>query len=496
MIRRATFDLTGLPPTPEEIAAFEADTTPGAYDRLIDRLLASPRYGERWGRYWLDVARYADTKGYVLFQDADFHWAYTYRDYVIDAFNRDLPYDRFLVEQIAADRLPPGTRQETAGGARVPHPGGRFMGNVHDVIDDRIDVVCRGLMSLTVTCARCHDHKFDPIPTEDYYSLYGVLASAREPAIPPEADETAAHRGLCAFVKELEARQQKLSEFVAAKHREMVERGEAPRGGVSPGRAAGARPADHRRFHADRRRQRLEPDDAGALAGLPVADPQRARPGLCTLARAGGLAEREFATVPPSLDRPARGWFRSTRRSDCVTSQSGRRPGPGRTAASIAGRGRSDLRSTAERRRADLARQGRPRDARWANARASARAGAGIAAPGVPRSGQSPQRRHTPLRRPGTFARPSLASQAPRAAKRRAKLADHWSRRSTAGPEPGGYAHAGRAASLSARKSQQPGRTRAAAVPRRSCPAPSGSRFATAEAGSSWRGQSPPGTTR
>src|SRR5262249_16907327 len=105
LIRRATFDLLGLPPTPEEVDLFEADTAPGAFDRLIDRLLASPRYGERWGRYWLDVARYADTKGYVLFQDANFHWAYTYRDYVISAFNRDLPYDQFLIEQIAADRL-------------------------------------------------------------------------------------------------------------------------------------------------------------------------------------------------------------------------------------------------------------------------------------------------------------------------------------------------------------------------------------------------------
>src|SRR5262249_14197665 len=106
LIRRARFVLTGLPPSPAEVASFEADSSPGAYERLIERLLASPRYGERWGRFWLDVARYADTKGYVFFQDADFHWAYTYRDYVIGAFNRDKPYDRFLVEQLAADRLP------------------------------------------------------------------------------------------------------------------------------------------------------------------------------------------------------------------------------------------------------------------------------------------------------------------------------------------------------------------------------------------------------
>ena len=119
--------------------------------RPVHRLLASPRYGERLGRYWLDAARYADTKGYVLFQDANFHWAYTYRDYVIRAFNRDLPYDRFLIEQIAADRLPAEDGERTAVAMGFLSLRGRFMGNVHDIIDDRIDVVCRGLMSLTVT---------------------------------------------------------------------------------------------------------------------------------------------------------------------------------------------------------------------------------------------------------------------------------------------------------------------------------------------------------
>ena len=137
------------------------------------------------------MARYADTKGYILFQDANFHWAYTYRDYVIRAFNRDLPYDRFLIEQIAADRLPAEDGERPLVALGFLSLGGRFMGNVHDIIDDRIDVVCRGLMSLTVTCARCHDHKFDPIPAQDYYSLYGVLASAREPEIPPEAGRAA-----------------------------------------------------------------------------------------------------------------------------------------------------------------------------------------------------------------------------------------------------------------------------------------------------------------
>ena len=141
-----------------------AGCSPDAYARLIDRLLASPHYGERWARHWLDVARYADTKGYVFFQDANFHWAYTYRDYVIRAFNDDLPFDRFLVEQLAADRLPQGEpTSDPLAALGFLTLGGRFMNNFHDIIDDRIDVVSRGLMGLTVGCARCHDHKFDPI---------------------------------------------------------------------------------------------------------------------------------------------------------------------------------------------------------------------------------------------------------------------------------------------------------------------------------------------
>ncbi|HKB04394.1 MAG TPA: DUF1549 domain-containing protein, partial [Gemmataceae bacterium] len=180
LIRRLTYDLTGLPPTPEEIAAFLADTSPQSYERLVSRLLDSPAYGEHWARMWLDVTRYADTKGYVFFEESAYPWAYTYRDYVIEAFNQDLPYDRFVLEQLAADRL--------GGEARRPlralgylTVGGHFMNNTHDIIDDRIDVVTRGLMGLTVTCARCHDHKFDPIPTQDYYGLYGVFASCEEP---------------------------------------------------------------------------------------------------------------------------------------------------------------------------------------------------------------------------------------------------------------------------------------------------------------------------
>jgi cytochrome c553 len=222
LIRRVTFDLLGLPPTPDEVAAFEADTSPDAYEKLVDRLLASPHYGERWGRYWLDVARYADTKGYVFFQESEFPWAYTYRDYVIRAFNEDLPYDRFILEQIAADQLPLGNDKHPLTALGFITVGGRFMNNRQDILDDRIDVVTRGLLGLTVTCARCHDHKFDPIPSRDYYSLYGVFASCREPTVPPLFAEPPQTPAYAAFARELDAREQKLRAFVRAKHDELV----------------------------------------------------------------------------------------------------------------------------------------------------------------------------------------------------------------------------------------------------------------------------------
>ncbi len=185
LIRRATFDLTGLPPTPEEVEAFVSDKSSGAFVAVVDRLLASPRYGERWGRYWLDVARYADTKGYVFEEERRYPYSYTYRDYVVRAFNEDLPFDRFVIEQIAADQLPPGDDKRALAALGYLTLGRRFLNNQPDIIDDRIDVVCRGLMGLTVGCARCHDHKYDPIPTKDYYSLYGVFASTREPEDKP-----------------------------------------------------------------------------------------------------------------------------------------------------------------------------------------------------------------------------------------------------------------------------------------------------------------------
>jgi hypothetical protein len=190
LIRRAYFDLIGLPPTFDEVQTFERDPSPDAFAKVVDRLLASPRYGERWGRHWLDVARYADTKDGVLMYGDDRMrpFAYTYRDYVIRAFNEDLPFDRFIHEQLAADLIEPKVEPRQLAALGFLTLGRMFDGNTHDVIDDRIDTVTRGLLGLTVSCARCHDHKFDPIPTADYYSLYGVLSACDEPLVRPLLD--------------------------------------------------------------------------------------------------------------------------------------------------------------------------------------------------------------------------------------------------------------------------------------------------------------------
>jgi hypothetical protein len=183
LLRRVTYGLTGLPPTIEEVEAFLRDESPDAYDRVVERLLASPTYGQRWGRLWLDVARYSDTKGYLAGgQQQRFSFSHTYRDWVIDAFNQDKPLPDFLKAQIAADQLPLGEDKSDLAALGFLTLGRRFLNNPDDIIDDRIDVVTRGMLGLTVTCARCHDHKFDPIPTADYYALHGVFASSEEPA--------------------------------------------------------------------------------------------------------------------------------------------------------------------------------------------------------------------------------------------------------------------------------------------------------------------------
>lgn len=183
LIRRATFDLTALPPTPEEIDAFLNDTSAKAFEKIIDRLLASPHYGERWGRHWLDVVRYADTAG--CNSDFPVPAAYKYRNYVIKSFNENKPYDRFIREQIAGDLLPAKSEAEKYENiiATGYLAGSRRFGSRTKefdlTIDDTIDNLGKTFLGLSVSCARCHNHKFDPIPTKDYYALYGIFNSSR-----------------------------------------------------------------------------------------------------------------------------------------------------------------------------------------------------------------------------------------------------------------------------------------------------------------------------
>ncbi len=223
LIRRLSFDLTGLPPTPEEVDAFVNDPAPDAHAKLVDRLLDSPQYGEQWARHWLDVARYSDTKGYVYAREERF-WVHApvYRDWVVQALNRDLPYDQFLLLQIAADQAAPNDRGAGAAMGFLTL-GRRFLGVTHDIIDDRIDVVTRGAMGLTAGCARCHSHKYDPISMDDYYALYGVFLNSTE-RLTPIAEPTARDDAYAAFEKELEARQQKLRETTLVKRNEAAER--------------------------------------------------------------------------------------------------------------------------------------------------------------------------------------------------------------------------------------------------------------------------------
>ena len=189
LVRRLAFALTGLPAELNDLAAAEQAEAAGQLNEwksaYIDRLLASPQYGERWGRYWLDVSRYSDTKGYVFTEDREYPDAWRYREWVINSLNGDMPYDEFLKRQLAADRMPGSEDPAQLAAMGYLTLGRRFLNNTHDIIDDRIDVVSRGMLGLTASCARCHDHKFDPIPTADYYSLYGVFASSDEPKNEP-----------------------------------------------------------------------------------------------------------------------------------------------------------------------------------------------------------------------------------------------------------------------------------------------------------------------
>src|SRR5207253_2626060 len=212
LIRRVTFDLTGLPPTPEEVDAFLKDTSPNAYETVIDRSLASPRYGERWARHWLDVARYADTNGFEFDEPRPDAWRY--RDYVIRSLNADKPYDRFVIEQLAGDEaFPDDPDARIATGFNLLGPDMTDSADQaprrSNTLNDMTDTAALAFLGLTVTCARCHDHKFEPIPQADYFRLQAFFTPAvfrRDLPVSTAADtkaREAKEREYLALTKEL-----------------------------------------------------------------------------------------------------------------------------------------------------------------------------------------------------------------------------------------------------------------------------------------------------
>ena len=233
LIRRVTFDLTGLPPTPEEIDAFVGDKSASAFAKVVDRLLDSPRFGERWGRHWLDVVRFGESTGKE--RNIPYRYAWRYRNYVIDSFNADKPYDRFIIEQLAGDLLQ--TRDAAERDTHLVATGFLALGTKgvntknpeqfhYDVIDDQIDVTGRAFLGMTVACARCHDHKYDPIPTADYYAMAGIFRStetfdgikpgrksASDKNLLPLAVKTKWDRESSSELKEQEARQEEIAKI-------------------------------------------------------------------------------------------------------------------------------------------------------------------------------------------------------------------------------------------------------------------------------------------
>ena len=231
LLRRATLDLTGIPPTAEEIEAFEKDKSPDAFAKVVDRLLASTQYGERWGRFWLDVARYGEDdyrsldpmgRGF-----APYPHAYLYRDWVVKAFNDDLPYDQFVRAQLAGDQMEEASRVRTVPALGFLGQGPWFYDNGAvevtraDERNDRIDVVSRGFLGLTVSCARCHDHKYDPIPTKDYYAMGGVFASTTYKEY-PQVPQTVVDQ-YTDLEKKLKNKEKLLGEFLQTEGRQLSE---------------------------------------------------------------------------------------------------------------------------------------------------------------------------------------------------------------------------------------------------------------------------------
>jgi len=233
-LRRVTFDLTGLPPTPGQVEAFEADAGPGAEGRVVDRLLESPRYGERWAQHWLDVVRFAETEGYEY--DREIPDAWRFRDYVIDALNRDKPVDRFLTEQIAGDEVAPGDPQALVASAfHRLGPVRRNAGNPdiavsrNEVLTERTDILGTAFLGLTVGCARCHNHKLEPIAQKDYYRLQAYLAATEENnvVLAPEAQRLAQAAETRRLKDELLTAQQKVRQAVGKERERLKAEAEA-----------------------------------------------------------------------------------------------------------------------------------------------------------------------------------------------------------------------------------------------------------------------------
>ena len=217
LVRRLWFDLTGLPPPADAVEAFCGAPSDAAYAALVDQLLASRQHAEHWARRWLDLARYADTMGYAFDgQESNYPFAWTYRDWVVDAFHDDMAYDRFVTLQLAADLVEPAVEPADLAALGFLTVGRTFLGNTHDIIDDRIDLVTRGLMGLTVACARCHDHKYEPVAAADYYALHGIFASSTIPEDLPVIGDPPPGPEAEAFATKMAELEQKIVEHTHA----------------------------------------------------------------------------------------------------------------------------------------------------------------------------------------------------------------------------------------------------------------------------------------
>ena len=225
LIRRIYFDLLGHPPKYSEVDSFIKNSDPSAYANLVDHLLGSQEFGEKWARHWLDIARYADTKGYVFQESREYPFAYSYRDWVINSFNQDLPYNEFIIFQLAADRIiKDKENKKDLAAMGFLTVGRRFLNRNPDIIDDRIDVTFRGLMALTVACSRCHDHKYDPIPISDYYSLYGIFDSSEEPSELPLLGPPSDRESYNSFKSAIESKQSEIDSYLKKRSKELIQK--------------------------------------------------------------------------------------------------------------------------------------------------------------------------------------------------------------------------------------------------------------------------------